>query len=619
MSDYTTTRQEIGDKPTRDALIQGNLDTFIEDLIIEPPYYFFYYNNSIRELHLINLNKLSNYSINNCQALTKINLPDLEDINSSCISGLNNLEIIGNDISLGPTLPKLKYIRNSGISDISKLQKLNLPELVYANGGITSLGSLIELNMPKLEICNTNFNNLSRLLAIELPSIKLLGLQTYYSPYQENWNQMASYTFRDCSLLQTIDISSETLYLINLGRALYNYYYSSSSGASIVNLIIRSKIIPYLQAFQVPMLNDGQEQYKTINIRVPFHLLNDYQNDPFWGSANYRSKLLPIETINEEHNSSVSIAKSEIPYWATSNEITCTLNCDWTDNVTNVTHTGEDITYTVHKRFNPYLSSTTRTVTLSQQYGSQELSAQYTQTPIDFSVGYSVPDQTTWHYVGEWGTLQDPEPALQPLKENHVLTYHDNYVYFTCNGFHDSNIEFYKKRTGIDLYHLINMPDECDYFKNSICIFFNGYTTFDFYIVQNVGSYTYGNNIMVLPIDQYYPNPNEIPPLYSDISNPSSYNGAYYIRNNINDTGTYTGYGHYHKSTEEGVPDWNDALATPSENWHRVRFTNLDGGAHFVRVIEYSTSHTQDKALYYLNRPIIAINKNYTYNPTQNA
>lgn len=613
MSDYTTTRQEMGDKPTRDALIQGNLDTFIEDLIIEPPYYFFYYNNSIRELHLINLNKLSNYSISNCQALTKINLPDLEDINSGCISSLSNLEIIGNDISSGPTLPKLKYIRNSGISDISKLQKLNLPELVYANGGITSLGSLIELNMPKLEVCNTNFNYLPRLLTLELPSIKLLGLQNYYSPYQEDWNGMASYMFYDCSLLQTIDISSETLYLINLGRFLYKYS-SISSGASIVNLIIRSKIIPYLQAFQVPMLNDGQEQYKTINIRVPFHLLNDYKSSPFWGSTNYLSKLLPIETINTEHSSSITIANSEIPYWATSNEITCTLNCDWTNNITQETHENDDIVYTVHKRLTPYLGTTQRTVTLSQQFGSQELSAQCTQTPIEFSTGYSVPDQTTWHYVGEWGTLQNPNPSLQPLKENHVLTYHDNYVYFTCNGFHDSNIEFYKKRTGIDLYHLINMPDECDYFKNSICIYFNGQETFDFYIVQN--SSNSGNKIVVLPLDQYYPAPNTVPPLYSNASN----NGPYYVTNNINDTSNNNYYGHYHKSTEEGVPDWNDALSSPYDgNWHRVRFTNLDRGPHFVRVIEYSTNNTSDKTMYQINRPIIAINKNYTYNPIQNA
>ncbi len=623
MSDYIVTRESMGqggaegDRLAMEALIQGNLNTFVEDLIIEPPSSFFYNSNYIHTLHLVNLRALKSSSISNCNLLTVLNLPDLEEINGSAISQLDNLEIIGENGLSEQTLPKLKYIQGSGIYYLSKLQSLYLPELLYVKSGISYLNNLSTLNVPKLEVCDTTFSNLSNLLTLELPSIKIIGTRTFYSPYQENWNSMAAAMFSECPMLQVVDFSSENLYLINLGQAFY-IYYSGHDGVSTVNLIIRSKIIPYLQAFQVPMLYSGRESYKTINIRVPFHLLNDYKSSPFWGSTNYLSHLLSLETINEEHNSSVSIAKNEIPYWATSNEITCTLNCDWTDNITGTEHTGEDLTYTVHKRFPPHLGSTAKTVTLSQQYGSQTLSAQCTQTPIDFSVGYSVPDQTTWHYVGEWGTLQNPKSALQPLKENHVFKYSDNYVYFTCDGFHDSNVDFYKKRSDINIYHLLNIPDECDYFKNSICIFFNGYTTFDFYIVQNTNYQ--GNQIVVLPLDQYYPDPNTVPPLYSDISNPSSYNGPYYITTNVNDTTNYTGYNHYHKSTQEGVPNYNDALASPTESWHRVRFTNLDGGAHFVRVIEYSTSHTQDKALYYLNRPIIAIRSSgqnsYTYVPT---
>ena len=605
---YTTTIDQMGDKPARDALISGNINTFIDDDIISPPTYFMYENNFLISLSLMSVIKLLSYSIRDCHSLGSLELPNLEEISGSySIEDLSNLEIIGDDpLVTGPILPKLKYIKGNGsVRYLTKLQKLSLPELIYAASDSLNYNSnLTILRVPKLEVCDTNFYSLSKLLSFELPSVKLLCLNSNYSPYQEYWYRMASNLFYGCSMLRTINISSEILYVINLSQGFY-----SSSGVATVDLIIRSKIIPYLQAFQLSV-NPGEG--RTLNIRVPFHLLNDYRNDTFWGSTNYLSKLTPIETIDTEYSSSITVADSEIPYWATSNEITCTLNCDWTDNITATAHTNENVTYTVHKRLTPYLGTSQRTVTLTQQYGSQQLSVQCTQTPIDFSVGYSVPDQTSWHYVGDWGTLQDPNPALQPLKENHVLTYHNNYVYFTCDGFHDSNIEFYKKRSGIDMYHLIKIPDECDYFKNSICIFFNGYTSFDFYIIQNT-NYG-GNRIVVLPIDQYYPDVNTVPPAYNDISDPS-YNGPYYITDNISDTGTYS---HYHKSTQEGVPDSNDALAFPTDNWHRVRFTNLDGGPHFVRIIEYSTSHTQDRATYYLNRPIIAINKNnYTYHPIQ--
>ena len=144
MSDYITTRESmgegtVGDRRAMQAHIHGILNTFVEDLIIEPPTSFFYNSNYIHTLHLVNLRVLKSSSISNCNLLTVLNLPDLEEINGSAIYQLNNLEIIGGNGLSEQTLPKLKYIQGNGIYYLSKLQSLYLPELLYVRNGIKFL------------------------------------------------------------------------------------------------------------------------------------------------------------------------------------------------------------------------------------------------------------------------------------------------------------------------------------------------------------------------------------------------------------------------------------------------------------------------------------------------
>lgn len=219
----------------------------------------------------------------------------------------------GTDVQEVTIDSNIEILNSWAFADCASLKKINgLSNIKYIVQGVfencSNLEGDIDLsnvvsdylperwdNMAQDGHCNGLFRGCSKITSVKLGDI------TYLVDSNQNFNQGAA-TFRDCTMLHTVDIKSLEKILINsyADRHMYGPFLTSDpwnwSIASMRNFVLRCTTVPTIEEGSASDINMNLFGGSQVTIYVPDSALNDYKTAwaPIASNIKGLSEYVPI-------------------------------------------------------------------------------------------------------------------------------------------------------------------------------------------------------------------------------------------------------------------------------------------------------------------------------------
>lgn len=121
MSEYTNTRETIGEQAALDGLIGHTLTEYVDTEVTQLGQYAFYKNNIIQSVKLPNVTAVPNYAFQDCTELVTADLSGMMSVGQYGFSGCSKLENID--------LTNVTTLSNYAFQNCSSLKQVNLPDV----------------------------------------------------------------------------------------------------------------------------------------------------------------------------------------------------------------------------------------------------------------------------------------------------------------------------------------------------------------------------------------------------------------------------------------------------------------------------------------------------------